>query len=218
MKRILSLFGMLLVLSMPIFAQSEDDEIPESNENNIESNIQENDEYDDEEKFVRNNQSYSINGRGDQFLKIGIMGNFPLNFGDSLYVGGAAQLGYYRFLNSWLGLGGELMAGYNPTVGSNVLAFVPVTFGVLLQPSFKRFEFPVTLSVGFAFETCANKKYFPGFSAKAETGAFFRITEGWSVGLTGQFLYLPEWYTTTDNADSDFGCFMQAGVSARYHF
>lgn len=201
MKRIISIFGILFALSMPIFAQSE-----------------ENDVQDDEENIVREEPAYTMNGRGDQFLKIGIMGNFPLNFGNSLYIGGAAQLGYYRFLNSWLGLGGELMAGYNPTLGSNVLTFVPITAGVLFQPYVKRFEFPTTLSVGIGFETCANKKYFPGFVAKAETGAFFRIAEGWSAGLTGQFLYLPEWYTTTTNAKSDYGLFMQAGIEARYHF
>ena len=63
---------------------------------------------------------YKANGAGDQFLKIAIMPNFPLNFGEQLYIGGAAQLGYYRFLNNWLAVGGELMAGYNPTLGSNV--------------------------------------------------------------------------------------------------
>mgnify|MGYP002673312980 FL=1 len=223
MKRILSLFGILLVLSVPLFAKQET-EAPESapneqteqNDGQSEENIK-TDEDDDVENIVRKDD-YSRNGKGDQFLKIGIMGNFPLNFGDQLTVGGSAQLGYYRFMNSWLALGGELMAGYNPTIGSNVFTFVPITFGVMFQPSAGRFEFPHTLSVGFAFETCANKKYFPGFSAKAETGAFFRITEGWSVGLNAEFLYLPEWYTTTKNADSDYGIFMEAGISARYHF
>lgn len=227
MKRILSLFGILLVLSVPLFAQAEDDEPDfdqgsqtEQNEQNQDGQSEENKNNDEDENNVNivRNDDYSRNGRGDQFLKIGVMGNFPLNFGDQLTIGGSAQLGYYRFLNGWLALGGELMAGYNPTIGSNVFTFVPITFGAMVQPCAGRFEFPVTLSVGFAFETCANKKYFPGFAAKAESGAFFRITEGWSVGLNAEFLYLPEWYTTTKNADSDYGIFMEAGVSARYHF
>lgn len=227
MKRILSLFGILLVLSVPLFAQAEDDEPDfdqgsqtEQNEQSQDEQSEENKNNDEDENNVNivRNDDYSRNGRGDQFLKIGVMGNFPLNFGDQLTIGGSAQLGYYRFLNGWLALGGELMAGYNPTIGSNVFTFVPITFGAMVQPCAGRFEFPVTLSVGFAFETCANKKYFPGFVAKAESGAFFRITEGWSVGLNAEFLYLPEWYTTTKNADSDYGIFMEAGVSARYHF
>ena len=72
--------------------------------------------------------------------------------------------------------------------------------------------------MGMHFVACTNKKYFPGFAGKIEAGAFYRITEGWSAGITGQWLYLGEWYTDTKNADSDYGMFMQASVSARYHF
>lgn len=242
MKRIISVFGILFLLFIPVFAQSEqeiqnseteqveqtqstEETEAENSENEKQSedskknneNGDNNNDEDDDVRVVRDDD-YKMNGHGDQFLKIGIMPNFPLNFGNQLSIGGAAQIGYFRFLNGWLALGGELMAGYNPTLGSNVFTFVPITFGVMFQPTLGRFEFPAILSTGFAFETCANKKYFPGFVAKAETGAFFRITEGWSVGLSGEFLYLPEWYTDTENAESDYGMFLQAAISARYHF
>ena len=190
------------MLMAPIFSQSEE----------------ENGSQDEENVVRKEDDVYKMNGKGDQFIKIGLMPNFPLNFGDSLYIGGAAQRGYYRFLTGWFGVGGELMAGYNPTLGSNVLTFVPITVGVMLQPAVWKFEFPVFFSAGVAFETCSNKKYFPGFAGKIEAGAFYRITEGWSAGITGQWLYLGEWYTDTKNADSDYGMFMQASVSARYHF
>ncbi|MBQ1629584.1 MAG: hypothetical protein II098_10595 [Treponema sp.] len=204
MKRILFIIGAILLFAAPIFSQTE-----EENGNNDK----------DEENIVRKEDDvYKMNGKGDQFIKIGIMPNFPMNFGDSLYIGGVAQLGYYRFLTGWFGLGAELMAGYNPTLGSNVLTFVPITLGAMFQPSVWKFEFPIFLSAGMAFETCSNKKYFPGFAGKVETGVFYRITEGWSAGITGQWLYLGEWYTDTDNADSDYGSFTQVSISARYHF
>ena len=111
MKKIISILVLFAIATTAIFAQSEDNTIP--SEDPIEEN------------FV-----YKMNGKGDQYIKIGIMPNFPLNFGDKLYVGGAAYLGYYRYLNSWLALGGELMAGYNPTIQSNIFTFVPITFGV----------------------------------------------------------------------------------------
>ncbi len=203
MKRILSIFGILTLFLLPITAQSQPEDGSEG----------------DEDAIVRDDDySYKMNGRGDQFIKIALMPNFPMNFDGQLYVGGAAQLGYYRFLTGWFGLGGELMAGYNPTIGSNVLTFVPITIGAFFQPALGRFEFPITLSTGIGFETCANKKYFPGFVAKGEVGAFFRIVEGWSAGFTGQLLYLPEWYTTTENKESDYGIFTQISVAARYHF
>lgn len=229
MKRFFSIFGILFVLSVPLFAQNEtddsdfnqDEKTEQSQSDKIESNNEEQNQTEDNDEYGKNyvrGSTYAWNGSGDQFLKIGIMGNFPLNFGEQLTTGGSAQLGYYKFISSWLGLGGELMAGYNPTIGSNVFTFVPITFGVILQPAIARFEFPFTFSAGFAFETCSNKKYFPGFAAKADSGVFFRITEGWSIGLNAQFLYLPEWYTDTKNADSDYGIFLDTGISARYHF
>lgn len=205
MKRIIAVLSILLAFYMPVFAQSEGNEPDNGNDQT-------------EEDVVRKDADYKINGKGDQFIKIGIMPNFPMNFGDKLYVGGAAQLGYYYFFNSWFGIGGELMAGYNPTLGSNVLTFVPVTGGIMIQPTFKRFEFPIFASAGFGFETCSNKKYFPSFAAKGETGVFFRIVESWSVGVTGELLYLPQWYTDTKNASSDYGVFTQITVSGRYHF
>ncbi len=172
----------------------------------------------EEEPEIQETYKYEMNGKGDQFIKIAIMPSFPLNFGDQMKIGGAAQLGYFRFLNSWLALGGELMAGYNLTKGSNIFTYVPITFGVLFQPSVWKFEFPITLSTGFAFETCQNKKYFPGLVFKADAGAFFRIAETWSFGLTGQFVMLPQWYTSTENAKSDQALYMQVSASARYHF
>ena len=217
MKRIIAVLSILLAFYMPVFAQTEESEPDNGNVQTEEENIEQNEDSDDE-NIVRKENDYKVNGRGDQFIKIGLMPNFPMNFGDKLYVGGAAQLGYYHFFTSWFAIGGELMAGYNPTLGSNVLTFVPVTTGVMFQPSFRRFVFPVFLSAGFGFETCANKKYFPGFAAKAEAGVFFRIVESWSVGLSGQYLYLPQWYTDTKNADSDYGVFTQIAISGRYHF
>lgn len=200
MKKLISILVLFAIATTAIFAQSEDNTIP--SEDPIEEN------------FV-----YKMNGKGDQYIKIGIMPNFPLNFGDKLYVGGAAYLGYYRYLNSWLALGGELMAGYNPTIQSNIFTFVPITFGVSFLPTVWKFEFPVTLSLGAAFETSANKKYFPGLVTKAEAGVFYRLSESWSFGLGSDFLYMPQWATSKDKKKNyDYGLFLTAFITARYHF
>lgn len=79
MKKLLSIAGLLLLLISPVFSQSESD---------------------DEDANVVSDFHYSMNGKGDQYIKIGIMPNFPLNFGDQLYTGGAANLGFYSYLNS----------------------------------------------------------------------------------------------------------------------
>ncbi|MBQ9630822.1 MAG: hypothetical protein IJR49_04475 [Treponema sp.] len=185
------------------------------------------DEYDD--GFV-----YTQNGRGDQYIQISLMPSFPLNFKKHMYVGGAAQLGYRRFLTSWFALGGDITVGYHPTIGSNVFNFWPITFCAMFQPSIWRFEFPITLAVGMAFETYASLKYFPGFVVKPEVAAFFRITDSWSVGLGCDFLWLPQWNASKLNKDLEenggtfteaqvkdkafHGLFIMASISVRYHF
>lgn len=199
MKRIISLLLIFVIASTSIFAQTEG--------NNITQDEQ-----------IEENFTYKMNGQGDQYIKIGIMPNFPLNFGDKLYVGGAAYLGYYRYINSWLALGGELMAGYNPTLGSNIFTFVPITFGASFQPTVWKLEFPITISVGGAFETSGNKKYFPGLVTKAEAGVFYRLSESWSFGLGSDFLYMPQWSTYHDKEVYDYGLFITAFLTARYHF
>ena len=200
MKRFLILIALITCISAPFFAENDasDDDITQT--------------------FV-----YEMNGRGDQYIKIGIFANFPLNFGNpfsggQLYTGGAAELGYHRFISGSLALGMDLMVGYNPTIGSNSLTMVPVTFGITWQPSLGKFEFPLQLGAGFAFETCQNKKYFPSPALKAELGSFFRMNESWSFGLTGNLLYLPQWAEVNDKIEYDAGLFAQVSASVRYHF
>lgn len=205
MKRFLLSIAILTVFSLSVYAISESDENP-----------------DDDTQFV-----YETNGKGDQFIKFSLSGEFPLNFGNPfdlrmtnkglrlnegnyLYLGGAAELGYYRFLNSWLAIGGDFMVAYHATIGSNSLTMVPITLGAIIQPTLGKIEFPINLTTGIGFETCQNKKYFPSFVIKAELGAFYRITEGWSAGISANYLFIAE--------KDDVGQFAQASISARYHF
>jgi hypothetical protein len=195
MKRILPLFCMLLLCIPAAFADNSD----------------QGDQYDDGSAY-----EYKMNGAGDQYIQISLMPSFPLNFEGQLYIGGAAQLGYRRFLTNWLAVGGDAMVGYNPTLGSNILNYWPVTACVMFQPSIWRLEFPISLGAGIAFETYQSRKYFPGFVLKPEVGIFYRFSESWSFGIGSSFLWLPEWYS--DSKYNFDGLFMTASLSARYHF
>lgn len=208
MKRVLFSITFLIFAYAGIFAQSDSEEP------------------DEDTTYV-----YETNGEGDQYIKAGIAVNFPLNFGNPfkldsdrnledgyLYTGGAAEIGYYRYLNSWLAFGGDLMVAYNATLGSNSLTMVPLFFGCTVQPSFRKFEFPINVGLGIGFETCQNKKYFPSFAFKTEAGAFYRITESFSFGLTGIFLYIPQWADVNDKKEFDSGTFAMASIAVRYHF
>ena len=180
---------------------------------------QEQDENDD--RFA---VEYRMNEPGDQFINIGLMVTFPLNFGGDfplyregqLSTGGAGTIGYHRFLTSWFAVGLDVSFGYNPTIGENMFTYVPFVFCFTVQPTIKKFEFPITMGIGAAVESYLNRTYFPGLTLKPEAGIFYRVTPSWSFGIKGNFMYLPQWYEDSEN--NDHGNFSSVVIAARYHF
>ena len=146
MKR-LSILMLLLLISLGIgFAQeaeaaipdtensaisqedSSDMPPPEATEEQPEQETEENesilsdDLYLEDEQFV-----YKMNQQGDQFIKIGLMVDIPLHPATrQLKVGGSGTLGYMRFLNSNLAVGGDASFSYMTTVGKNVFTSIPL--------------------------------------------------------------------------------------------
>ena len=194
MKRFISIVSAILLLSAAVFADDyyEDDE-----------------EYDD--GYV-----YEQNGAGDQFLKIDLAANFPLNFGEKLYPGMGASVGYYYFLTNNIALGGDAILGYNLSIGKKPLVTIPITFGAMYQPYIGKFEFPLMLNVGFATVTCQTMMYFPALSVKFSAGAYYRYSESWSFGLSTNTFWIPQWFKNSDYNDN--GIFTTAGLTVRYHF
>lgn len=200
MKRFISLLSVILLLSAAVFADDyfEDDE-----------------EYDD--GYV-----YTQNGAGDQFLKIDLGANFPLNFNGKMYPGVIASVGYYRFFNENFAVGGDAILGYNLSIGKKPVITVPVTIGVLYQPTFGKFEFPLMLNIGFASTTCQRSTHFPSFALKFTGGAYYRYSESWSFGLSSHSYWIPQlafvdWWKT-DKEKNDHGLFTSIDLSIRYHF
>ena len=172
---------------------------------------------DDGGDYYEPSYDYKMNGSGDQYIKIALMGVFPQNFSDKLSAGGAAEIGYHRFLTELFALGFDVQFGYNPTIGSNMFTYVPMTFTGTFQPYFGKFEFPLTLGVGAALESYLNRNYFPGLILKAQAGAFYRVMENWSFGIESEYIYMPQWYVEHPEWN-DYGLFLTVGLIARYHF
>lgn len=195
MKRVFSIILTLFLFTGIVFAEDQGDE------------------YDD--GYV-----YENNGAGDQFLKIGFGAIVPLNFvvdgQNKLYTGGTMEMGYYRFLNEWLALGGEFAATYDVSIGEKILIMIPVTFGALFQPSYNKFEFPIYVTAGFGYESWQNSDYFPSLVTKVSAGAYYRINEMCSVGLSTSFMWVPQWYS--DSKYNSNGLFENIYIGARYHF
>lgn len=198
MKRILSLLLVLSIFAGTIFSQEDDGP----------------DIYEDDYEYLQN-------GPGDQFLKIELGAIFPLNFEGKLWPGVQATIGYYRFLNTWLALGGEISVSSQFSIGNKALFMVPLTIGAMAQPTIGKFEFPFFLTMGIADHTWANSTYFPAFTLKAEGGAFYRFNEAWSFGLLTYFMWTietPGW-KDKENKGKDFhGLFQTASLAVRYHF
>ena len=233
MKR-LSILMLLLLISLGIgFAQeaeaaipdtensaisqedSSDMPPPEATEEQPEQETEENesilsdDLYLEDEQFV-----YKMNQKGDQFIKIGLMVDIPLHPATrQLKVGGSGTLGYMLFLNSNFALGGDASFAYMTTLGKNIFTCIPLMVKAMYQFTFHKFEFPITLGIGGAFENYLGDSYF-GLIIKPELGAFYRHSPDWSFGENIGWNMMPQW--TKDS--SYFGVIMDIGVTARYHF
>ena len=198
MKRFISILISLILCTTALFSQAYDDE----------------DEYDD--GYV-----YEQNGAGDRFIKFDFGANFPLNFNNKLYVGAAASVGFYYFLTNNLAVGGDIILGYNDSIGKKPLVSIPATAGIMYQPYIGKFEFPFMLNVGFANVTREQEVYFPALSAKATAGAFYRFSETWSFGLSAHGYWIPQFFLLdkdTRGHKFDQGLFSTVGLSIRYHF
>lgn len=200
MKKFIAICCTVFLFSTAVFSQEQDE---------------------DDDRFA---VEYRMNEPGDQFINIGLMVTFPLNFGGDfplyregqLSTGGAGTIGYHRFLTSWFAVGLDVSFGYNPTIGENMFTYVPFVFCFTVQPTIKKFEFPITMGIGAAVESYLNNTYFPGLTLKPEAGIFYRITPSWSFGIKGNFMYLPQWYEDSEN--NDHGNFSSVVIAARYHF
>lgn len=228
-------FAAGLILSQNAFAQSSDKSsdsnsdsyngpvIPSTGNNKISEQTEDEDIKQPDDDYVSEGDYYEEeeekldqNGPGDQFLNIRLMPVFPLNFGDQLFIGGALNIGYNRFLTKYFAVGADLMFGYNPTIGSNLFTYIPVTIGITFQPYVWRFEFPMSINIGFVIQNYVQYNYFPGLILRGSAGAFYRMNENWSFGAECLFYWMPQW--VGDPAKDDHYLGIAASLSARYHF
>ena len=213
MKRLLALFCALFMISSFAFADDDDADIYDD--------IDQGEESGEDIEFRTSN---NLNEPGDQYIKIGLMVTFPLNFGGDfpmykdgkLATGGAGMIGYHRFITSWWAAGLNIYFGYHPTLGENIFTYIPFVLDTTFQPAYKSFEFPITLGVGAAMENYLSRTYFPGLILRGAAGVFYRVTPSWSFGIEGDYMYMPQWYS--DSSKNDKGLFGSVLLTARYHF
>ena len=186
---------------------------------------QENDFKDEPQKEDLVEYVYQMNQKGDQYIKVAISAMNPIGFGNmfegtaKMYTGGMGSLGYHYFIKPWLIAGADIGFGFCTTIGKHIFNYIPFVATLTYQPTFRQFEFPITVGLGFATETYINYKYFPGLVLKGEVGAYWRINASWSVGADVTYLFMPQFAQLYDKeAHNILGQFVGGTIGARYHF
>jgi hypothetical protein len=208
------LFGILvLVIGLgPLAAQDEGDEWNEDPGGEIPA--------DDWTGFMP-----SLYSRGDQTFGISFGIALPTFFVGSggeilprnIVIGGTGSLSYDYFFGSHLFVGGDVQGMFAPTLGDHMLFIIPLNIRVGYQFVLKRFEFPLSLGIGFAaqqFKTSKSYSY-AGLFVKPRASAFFRFNPDWSFGVHTAWWWLPQ---TPKTGEKVHGHFFEATLAVRYHF
>ncbi|MCR5218056.1 hypothetical protein [Treponema sp.] len=204
MKRLATIAGLLAACTLTAFAQvQEDDSI-----------------YFEPETIV--------NESGAQNIRLALGLSFPLNFpdipslfesdGTQLNIGGMGNLGYHRFIAKDIALGFDISFGFNATIGEHILSYTPILFSATWQPTWKKLEFPISLNVGFAWESYNNDNYFPGLVIKPEAGVHYRFNQDWSAGIEFSYLFMPQFCELYGTGKNYYGQFATISAVARYYF
>lgn len=225
MKR-LAIF--IAVCFLGISFASAQSSLPKTQFTQAEKNGDADDDYGDEYEEGEIYFDLGMNLPGDQYIKIALGVNLPLNFPDlpsvfkgesQLKIGGIGTLGYHYFMTEKISLGVDLGFGFNISIGSHSFNTVPVVFTATYEPNLGKFTFPLTLGLGVAWESFNSKNYFPGLVLRPQVGCHYRLMESWTIGLETSYLFLPQFNAIHDSsAKNRFGNFWTIDVVARYMF
>lgn len=232
MKRLLAISFMFLLI-LPAFSQTEDgtDSAPqtvlsEEPDSALSDSVDADGFYsadgeadsentDTEESTIQSDVVYKTNQAGDQYMILKLNVDIPYRPFKKLIVGGSGTLGYQRFVFKGLTLGGDVSFAYSQTIGKNVFYFVPILFRAGWQFSAGKFEFPLSLGIGGAFENYLDRTYF-GLAVHPNAAVFFRYNNAWSFGAHTGLYVLPQWYKNPKHNYT--GLIHDIGLSVRYHF
>jgi hypothetical protein len=165
-----------------------------------------------------------IHSRGDQTFIISLGTIFPtifMNNGQKIEhkfsppVGGIGFLSYQYYFKTNIFVGGEVSFMFAPTLGGNTLFIIPLGVKGGYQFNYRKFEFPISLSVGVSWHRYLSMLYF-GPYLKAGGAAFYRFSNSWSFGINSNWLFFPEW--TGKKSENVYGNMLELTLCARYHF
>jgi len=165
-----------------------------------------------------------VHSRGDQTFIISLGTIFPtvfFNNGSKIDhkfkppVGGTGSLSYHYYFNKNIFIGGEAGGLFINTLGGNTAFIIPLGVKGGYQFNYRKFEFPVSLTLGVSWHVYLSMKYF-GPYLKAGGAAFYRLNNSWSFGVNSNWFWFPEF--TGDKSKNVHGNMIDITLCARYHF
>lgn len=162
--------------------------------------------------------------KGDQLITVHLGAVVPLfnTGGDigftkktNMNVGGLGTIGFSQFINNRIALGGEVSFAFNTTLGDNLYFYIPMMFTTSYETVFDRIRVPVSLGVGFAFQTYNSINYF-GPLIRPKVGAYYQYSPSWSFGLAAEWSTIFQFYKESKN--NRINNMANILVGMRYHF
>ena len=200
--KIIILLTLLVFISGPLFAASDDD-----------------DDYDTyQETFSLGDQMFFING--------GVF--IPLFFFDrsldvkdtNLTLGGTGSLCWQVFLTNHLSVGAELGGMFALSPNKRVLYMIPLMLKATYWIRFYPFEIPLSLGLGGNLSILEEAAHID-FIAKPGIGFYWNFNEEWAFGANATYWFVPQMYSGSGKVPSDnsmFGNFMDVTHSVLFRF
>ena len=163
--------------------------------------------------------------RGDQTFTISLGLIFPAIFTNngqridhhfSPPVGGTGTLVYTYFFTSNIFFGAEIGVKFNRTLARNTIFLIPIGARAGWQFVFRRFEFPLFGTIGFAPQRYLNLSLV-GLFTKLGAGAYYRFNPDWSFGLNVDWNWYPQ-RPKGEKSKNVNANIIGVTISARYHF
>ena len=140
--------------------------------------------------------------------------NSPIETDTHMKTGGYGSIRYQGFTNSQLALGGEL-GYYFAYSQSDLFTSVPVQFSMSWIPVQGTVELPISLGLGFAYNSYDQSSYLSMF-ASFEVGLSWYFTDSWGITLSAGYWLIPELYSGDKQADTALGSMMPIILSVNY--
>jgi len=199
MKRTFAAISVLVLLALPLFAQTSSE---------------------------GNDYFGGLHKKGSQIISLSTGAGIPLFIvpADSLAtvdrplgIGASFNLGYQYFIANSLTIGGSLTGAFNGTVGGRTLFMAPIAFKLGYWWGTAPMEYTVGLDLGMNILRLSGDGMITPF-AKLGAGMFVKLTQSWSLGGQAYWWLIPEIHTGAYSDLTRYGNFLEISIGALYHF